>query len=253
LFRNTFFNSTVKRSGLFRDVFIPANPGNAGLSLGCALSPLGAPSVRTSPFLGPSYTAEEIKSVLDNCKLRYEVVHELELVTRAVNVLRGGGLVGWFQGRMEFGPRALGNRSILADPLNPFALMNLNGFLKQRPFWRTYALSAPAAYIAQHFEGPAESPFMECDFRPRDREPVRHLAPSPHASFRIQTLARDAAPALFLQLHDAFAAASRVPLLVNTSFNGFHEPIVCSPRDAVRVFYGSGLDALAIGPFWLAK
>lgn len=253
LFYSSFINTAVKRSALFDDVFVPIHPGNAGLAVGNALYASGGPRTSVSPFLGSSYSSEDVKAALDNCKLTYEWVSEDEAVAAAVKDLRYGRLVAWFDGRMEWGPRALGARSILANPFAPYALENLNRFLKQREPWRGYALSGLPAAVAEHFDGPAASPFMECDYIPRDPRRFEHVLPSPTAGVRVQTVADDLELPRFRALLKAFGDAVGAPILVNTSFNGFREPIVCSPRDAVRVFYGTGLDTLVIGQFIIRK
>jgi carbamoyltransferase len=153
---------------------------------------------------------------------------------------------------MEWGPRALGARCILANPFAPYVLENLNHFLKRRAPWRGYAISGLEHAVGEHFDGPARAPFMESDYRPRDAKRFANVLPSPNAAIRVQTVGREAQPR-FRRLLDAFGAATGLPFLVNTSFNGFHEPIVCSPRDAVRVFYGSGLDLLVLDQFVLRK
>jgi carbamoyltransferase len=228
------------------------NPGNAGLAVGTALHVNGAAPRSVSPFLGPSYQSDEIKATLDNCKLRYDWARDEDAIATAVDAVTRGMLVGWFDGAMEWGPRALGGRCILANPFAPYVLENLNHFLKRREPWRGYALSGLAGAVHEHFDGPTEAPFMECDYQPRDPSRFRHILPSPDAAIRVQTVGADSPPR-FRKLLETFGAASGAPFLVNTSFNGFHEPIVCSPRDAVRVFYGSGLDVLILDGFVIAK
>jgi carbamoyltransferase len=154
---------------------------------------------------------------------------------------------------MEWGPRALGARCILANPTAPYVLENLNRFLKRRDPWRGYALSGLHESLATHFEGPESAPFMECDYRPRDVARFREALPSADAAVRVHSVsAADGLPH-FRRLLEAFGEATGLPFLINTSFNGFHEPIVCSPRDAVRVFYGTGLDVLVVNQFVLRK
>ncbi|MDH4066365.1 MAG: hypothetical protein OEW19_18340 [Acidobacteriota bacterium] len=252
LFYRSKINTMVKQSGLFDDVFIPVDPGNRGLAVGAALRALGRGQSRMSPFAGPSYGPEETKGILDNCKLNYSWVSEEGAVSAAVEALRAGRLVGWFDGPMEWGPRALGARCILANPTAPYVLENLNRFLKQREPWRGYALSGLQESVSAHFDGPAAAPFMECDYRPRQPERWSDALPSPGASVRLQTVGHDGLPQ-FRRLLEVFGESTGLPFLVNTSFNGFHEPIVCSPRDAVRVFYGSGLDLLVINQFLVRK
>src|SRR5262249_54240559 len=156
-----------------------------------------------------------------------------------------GRLVGWYEGAMEWGQRALGARSILANPFAPYVLENLNRFLKHREPWRGYALSALKTSVDTYFEGPAEAPFMECDFRCRDVEKFRPVLPSTKAAIRVHAAAEGSPPG-FRKLLQSFGQLSGIPCVVNTSFNGFHEPIVCSPRDAIRVFYSTGLDLLVL-------
>ena len=251
-FHHSAMNTLAKNSDLFPAVFVPVNPGNAGLAVGTALHVSGAKPRPVSPFLGPAYTPQEIKHTLENCKLCYDWVSETDAIAKAVDALRRGLLVGWFDGAMEWGPRALGARCILANPLAPYVLENLNGFLKHREPWRGYGLSGLQEAVAEHFVGPKEAPFMECDYRPRDPERFRHILPTPAAALRIQTVGADG-PSRFRKLLQAFGEATGVPFLVNTSFNGFQEPIVCSPRDAIRVFYGTGLDMLVLDRFIIAK
>lgn len=255
LFYNTYFNAVVRQGGIFDDVFVPPNPGNAGASAGAALAAAGAgPGRAVSAFLGPGYESGEIKDTLDNCKLVYDYASENDVVESTVDALRRGLLVGWFQGRMEWGHRALGNRSILASPLSPYVLDNLNRFLKRREPQRAYGLSIPETAVPAFLEGPPRSAFMEFDYRILDGERLRHVLPTGVASLRIQTVSgQDEASRRFESLHEAFGAAAGVPALVNTSFNGFSEPIVCSPRDAIRVFFGTGLDVLVLDRFILRK
>jgi carbamoyltransferase len=157
---------------------------------------------------------------------------------------------------MEWGHRALGHRSILANPLSPYVLDNLNVFLKQRPHHRAYGVSVPEAGASRYFDGPSTSRSMEYEYTPTDREQFRHVMPDGTRSLRVQTVPDDpdAGPASrFARLHDVFGRLTGVPVLVNTSFNGFSEPMVCSPRDAIRVFFGTGLDVLALDRFVLHK
>jgi carbamoyltransferase len=252
LFHNTHFNSLVKRGGVFDEVFVPINPDEAGLAIGAALqaSKLGQRPV--TPFLGPSYTPQQTKATLDNCKLTYQWASETDTIAIVAEALLKGRLVAWFDGAMEWGPRALGARSIIASPFAPYVLDNLNQFLKQRESWRGYALSGLDSAIHEHFEGPESAPFMECDYVPKEPERFRHILPRPKAAVRVQTVG-STAPPRFRALLQAFGEAAGIPVVVNTSFNGFQEPIVCGPRDAVRVFFGTGIDTLALGEFVIGK
>jgi predicted NodU family carbamoyl transferase len=143
---------------------------------------------------------------------------------------------------------------VLADPFAPHVLENLNGFLKRRPAFRPYGVSVPADRLADVFEvraGVEASPFMQFEYRPRDIERFRPILPPGVETLRVHTV--DGSEPRTLRLLEQWGARSGMPVLVNTSFNGFHEPLVCSPRDAIRVFYGTGLDVLALENFVLRK
>jgi carbamoyltransferase len=252
LFYNSHINSRVRLGGLFDEVYIPVQPGNAGLALGAALHVAARKPQAVAPFLGPSYGPDEVKATLDNCKLTYRWESEAEVIALATRALAKGHLVAWFEGPMEYGARALGARSILASPFSPYVLDNLNRFLKHREPWRGYALSGLTDSVREHFEGPASAPFMECDYTPKDRDKFRHVLPARDAAVRVHTVGSEGPP-LFRALLRAFGDATGYPILVNTSFNGFLEPIVCNPRDAIRVFYGTGIDMLVFGQFVLTK
>ena len=255
LFYNTYFNTLVRTSGIFTETFVPINPGNAGLGVGAALMVASQQdgvrkSTAASPFLGPKYDSEAIKAALEGCKLSYDFVSETEAQEAAVEALVRGQLVAWFQGRMEWGHRALGHRSILADPRSPYVLDNLNFFLRKRERSRPFGVSVCDDTVRDLFCGPASSSFMEYQYRPRD-DRFRHIMPAGATAIRVQTVAPDMGP--FWTLLKRMEQATGTGVLVNTSFNGFHEPIVCSPHDAIRVFFGTGLDMLVLERFILRK
>ena len=252
LFYHSSINSAVSQAGVFRQVFVPVDPGNSGLAVGAACHGLGARPAQASPFLGPSYSAQEIKDTLHNCKLQYSWEPDGG-ITAAVEALKLGYLVGWFDGAMEWGNRALGARCILANPMAPYVLENLNHFLKRREPWRGYALSGLQERVGDYFAGPEAAPFMEYDYRVRDVARLRNVLPAEDAAIRVHTVSANDGMPRFRRLLEAFADATGLPFVVNTSFNGFHEPIVCNPRDAVRVFYGTGLDVLVCDQFVLRK
>jgi carbamoyltransferase len=254
LFYNTHFTTAASLTGPFARVFVPPHPGNAGAAVGAALTVATAVPPRdmlASPFLGPAYSHQHVKDTLDNCKLSYVLLNEDRLLERVIDALARGWLVGWFEDRMEWGPRALGHRSVLANPGSPHVLDNLNGFLKKRPWYRAYGVSVPLDRMSGLFDGPGASPYMQFEFRPRDPDRFRSLLPRGAASLRVHTVT-EREPRL-LRLLRLWEQHTGSPVLVNTSFNGFHEPLVCTPRDAVRVFYGTGLDVLAIENFLLSK
>jgi carbamoyltransferase len=254
LFFNTHFTTTAAQSGAFRATYIPPHPGRSGAAMGAALVGMG--TARTlpevgSPYLGPGYSDPQVKQALENCKLSYDLQREEQVIGTVLRAVSRGRLVGWYHGRLEWGPRALGHRTVLADPFSPHVLDNLNGYLKQRPAYRTYGVSVPLSRLAELFDGVEPSPFMQYEYRPRDPEKFRSILPQGVKTLRVHTV-DDSSPR-YLRLLERWGEMSGAPVLVNTSFNGFHEPLVCSPRDAVRVFYGTGLDLLALEDFVLRK
>jgi carbamoyltransferase len=253
LFFNTYFTTVAATCGAFESVHVPPHPGRNGTAVGAGL--IAAPGRRlpivASPYLGPAYSDEAIKKTLENCKLLFDLQREDRLMDEVLRSLSRGRLVGWFHGRLEWGPRALGHRSVLADPLATHTLDNLNGFLKRRPAHRTYGVSVPLAQLHDYFDGPPASPFMQFDYRPRDPERFRSILPAGVETLRVHSV--DESEPRFLRLLNLWGDKTGTPVLVNTSFNGFHEPLVCSPRDAIRVFYGTGLDLLALENFIVRK
>lgn len=201
-------------------------------------------------FLGPAYDDDEIEEFLQWSKLPYR--RSADVVQEAADLLAADKIVGWFSGRLEFGPRALGARSMLASPIPDWMQDRLND-IKGREEFRPVAPVVLEEEAGRWFRGAEASPFMlfvydvlpECAGR---IPAVRHV----DGTARIQTINRDQHPAYY-DLLKAFEARTGVPVLVNTSFNTRGEPIVCSPRDAVECFWSSPMDALVIGSFILEK
>jgi carbamoyltransferase len=255
LFFNTYFNTVVRGSGVVKETFVPINPGNAGLAVGATLLVGAADHAlanrAVSPFLGPEYDSEAIKSVLDSCKLSYEFASEGQVLDATVAALTKGHIVAWFQGRMEWGPRALGHRSILADPRSPYVLDNLNCYLKKRERSRGFGVAVSEEEFNDFFCGSSSSAFMEYEYKVRDPGQFRHVIPHGATTIRVQTVKPTLDP--FYLLLNRMKHATGCGIVVNTSFNEFREPIVCNPRDAIRAFYGTGLDMLVMGRFILRK
>jgi carbamoyltransferase len=253
---NCVMNARIRDAGLFKQVWVQPAAGDAGTALGAALwtdwrSRRGARTWSMEhAFLGPEYSAEEIQAFLDRGKMRYRrLQHVAEETARLLSQEK---IIGWFQGRMEFGPRALGARSILASPLSPQMQQRLNE-IKDREDFRPVAPVVLEEEAARWFVGGNVSPFMlfvhEVAPDKAARIPaVRHV----DGTARIQTINRRQ-NALYYDLIKAFQQSTGVPVLVNTSFNTRSEPVVCTPRDAVECFWTSPIDALAIGPFLLEK
>lgn len=254
---NCVLNARMRNDGPFRRVWVQPAAGDAGTALGAALwldthlrEDGGRRYRMDHAYLGPSYSDEEIENFLRWSKLPYRRV---ENIPQAVaDLLARDKVIGWFQHRMEFGPRALGARSILASPLHASMQARLNE-IKDREDFRPVAPVVLEEEASQWFAGAAVSPFMlfVYDVLPEKAAlipAVRHV----DGTARIQTINREQHP-LYYDLLSAFAARTGVPVLVNTSFNTRGEPIVCSPRDAIECFWTSPLDALAIGSFLLEK
>jgi carbamoyltransferase len=257
---NALLVSALERSSSFENVFVQPASGNAGAAMGAALDAWhGAYGqerrVRLdSMFLGPSYTAGEIKQVLENCKLRFHYLLTTdEVIDTALSALNDGRIVAWMHGRMEFGPRALGNRSILASPLNPYSTENLNQYIKHREAFRKFAASVPAELMPEYFEAGPNARYLSTvgRVRPAHRERFAHALVAGDL-IRVHAVAERDNPTYWKLLHAA-GKATGLPVLYNTSFNLFGEPLVCTPRDAVRSFYSSGIDAMLVGHFFLQK
>jgi len=262
---NCVMNSRIARESPFEHVWVQPAAGDAGTSLGAALDvwaeqeSLGAcdgsrsASSRwqmESAYLGPSFADDQIRAALDHARLAY--TRPADLTAAVAEQLAQGKVVGWFQGRMEFGPRALGARSILASPTDPAMMQRLNE-LKDREDFRPVAPVVLAEEAGRFFAGCDESPFMlfVYDVRPEvaDLVPaIRHV----DGTARAQTVRREQSP-LFHRLLEQFRERSGVPVLVNTSFNTRGKPIVCTPQDALECFYTSPIDVLAVGSYHLTK
>jgi len=253
VFQNSVLNGKILRSGLFDSVHIPPVPGDHGGALGGALhvyySVTGAPrrDTRFSAFAGPEYTDAEIEAVLaQQDGIGYSRPSDVTSV--AAQRLAAGEILGWFQGRMEYGPRALGHRSILASPSSKEMRDVVNDRIKHRERFRPFAGAVPLEHAREFFELESPSPYMQFVVRVRESALERIPAVVHFGTCRAQTV-DEAADPLFHRLLLEFGKRTGCPVLLNTSFNDADEPIVCSPSDAVRSFLSTRLDALVIGGF----
>ena len=254
---NCVLNAAIRDRGPFRRIWVQPAAGDAGTALGAALwvdareRPDAKRHFRMDhAYWGPAYDDEEIERFLQRSKLSYRRMKDIPGETAAL--LAQDKVIGWYQGRMEFGPRALGGRSILASPINPEMQARLNE-IKDREDFRPVAPVVPEEEAAEWFENAGASPFMLFVHQVRpdksDRIPaVRHV----DGTARIQTVTRDQHREYY-DLLQAFKKLTGVPVLVNTSFNTRGEPIVCTPRDAIECFWTSPFDALVINSFLLEK
>lgn len=259
LFLNVLLVRALELRGGFDHVYVQPVSGNSGTALGAAYLALKkatghstrAPLATLS--LGMHADSQEIKAVLDNCKITYRYLSgEDELVSEASQLLHRDKIVAWCQGSSEFGHRALGNRSLLASPFSEYMVENVNQYIKHREEFHPFALSVPAERAADFFEA---SP--NCRFMASLATLTKPVAGLERFAFhgnaiRVHTVERTANP-LFWKLLHKFGESAPAPILVNTSFNLFGEPLVTDPRGAVRSFYCAGIDALALGPFLLVK
>jgi carbamoyltransferase len=256
---NCVANSRIRREGPFKDMFVQPAAGDAGCSIGAAAlvhHRLSGSFVRrrlSDARLGPSYDVGQLKRCLSEAGAAYSDFsgREHELVAATAGLLAGGKVVGWFQGRMEFGPRALGARSILADPRNGSMRDHINSLVKDREAFRPFAPAVVAERCHEFFDFAGPSPFMLDTAQVRD---AANLPAITHVdgSARLQTVAKEVDPR-FHELLSEFGRITGYPILLNTSFNLRGEPIVCDPGDALLCFVRSHLDALVMGDLVLLR
>jgi carbamoyltransferase len=281
---NCVANGRLLREGPYEQIWIQPAAGDAGGALGAALTayhlykkmprlPLNALDAMQGCYLGPGFAQPDIERRLAAVGARFETMAEPELLKATTSALIEEKAVGWFQGRMEFGPRALGGRSILGDPRSPSMQKTLNLRVKYRESFRPFAPSVLREDVADWFDLSEDSPYMllVAYVAPERRRVingneaalfgidklnvVRSEIPAvTHVDYsaRIQTVHSDTNP-LFHKLLCRFKALTGCPILVNTSFNVRGEPIVCTPEDAFRCFMGNELDMLVVGNCVLQK
>jgi carbamoyltransferase len=254
---NSKANGKILASGLVDKIFVQPAASDDGVCLGAALAPMqddgGKFPTRKMrhAYLGTESSDAEIAKALETYKIRSTRV--ADPAATAAEMLANGKILGWFQGRMEFGPRALGSRSILADPRDPEMNAKVNNAVKFREWWRPFAPSMLSEVASEYLESATDSPFMvlTAQVRPEKRSVIPSVT-HVDGSARPQTVERDIS-SLYWRLINEFGQRTGVPVVMNTSFNLRGEPIVCSPTDAIRTFFSSGMDALVIGNFVVEK
>jgi carbamoyltransferase len=281
---NCVANGKVLRDGKFENIWVQPAAGDSGGALGAALTiyhlyadrpraVANTPDGMVGSYLGPEFDDGETQTRLEAAGARYATLPRDRLIDRTAQALADGKAVGWFQGRMEFGPRALGNRSILADPRDPHMQKKLNLKVKYRESFRPFAPSVLREYVSDWFDIDVDSPYMlmvapVCERHLREMTseeqqlfgidklnvPRSSIPAVTHVDYsaRVQTVHRETNP-LYHDLISRFHALTGCPVLVNTSFNVRGEPIVCTPEDAFRCFMGSEIDVLAAGNCYLVK
>jgi carbamoyltransferase len=255
---NSVANGKLFARTPFRHTWIQPAAGDEGLAIGAALhtyhSVLQQPREHAmqNSYLGPEFSDSRIESSLQSAGVKYQKLDRGLLLDSVAARIADGGVIGWFQGRMEWGPRALGNRSIVAHPGRPDMKDILNARIKRREWFRPFAPSILEERQAEFFEHDHPSPFMlhVYKIRPDKREQlcaVNHV----DNTGRLQSVARDENP-LYYDLIRAFERYTGIPVVLNTSFNE-NEPIVCKPEEAIDCFHRTRMDAIAIGPFLALK
>jgi len=281
---NCVGNGRILREGPFTDIWIQPASGDAGGALGAALlawhACLGNPrsadeihDTQRSSFLGPSYTDEEIETFLKNENLPYKKLSFPDIPETISNLIIQEKVIGWFEGRLEFGPRALGARSIIGDARDPAMQSRMNLMIKYRESFRPFAPAVLREKVSEWFSLEGESPYMllvapvkkdkwvaasepQGQLRGFDKLKVKRseIPAVTHVdgSARVQTIKREDHP-VFYDMIDSFYKKTGCPVIINTSFNVRGEPLVCSPRDALRCFMRTEMDYLMIGCFLLDK
>ncbi len=281
---NCVANGKILREGIFDDIWIQPAAGDAGGALGAALFAWhqyfgnkreadGKNDFQKGSYLGPEFTEDEIKKFLDENEIEYKKLSEEQLTDVTADLIAGENVIGWFQGRMEFGPRALGNRSILGDARSPKMQSKMNLKIKFRESFRPFAPSVLEEKVSDYFELDRPSPYMllvaeikrERQIKMNEQSqklfgieklnvPRSDIPAVTHVDYtaRIQTVNKEANP-LYHKLLSTFEKKHGSAVLVNTSFNVRGEPIVCTPEDAYKCFMRTEMDYLVLGPFLLDK
>jgi carbamoyltransferase len=256
---NCVANGRIRRAGPFKSLFIQPAAGDSGAALGAAavahvrMTGAALCERQTHAYLGPDFSSEAIFETLNETPVGFADYRgrERELIAATARSIVSGLTVGWYQGRMEFGPRALGARSILADPRHPGMRDRINQQIKQREMFRPFAPAVLESKVSEYFDMDYASPFMLEVGNVTSSIPlpaVTHV----DGSARVQTVAADVAPR-FAALLAELKRLSGCAVVLNTSFNMNDEPIVCTPLDALRCFAGSGLGLLVLGDFIIER
>jgi carbamoyltransferase len=260
---NCVGNGRILRESPFKEIWIQPASGDAGGALGAALlvwhkylnntrAVDGRNDRQKNSLLGPSYSDAYIENFLKKGSIPYKELAYLELPEIAAGLIDQGQVIGWFQGRLEFGPRALGARSIIGDARNPRMQSRMNLKIKYRESFRPFAPAVLEEKATEWFELGQESPYMLLTAPVKEDKRMIPAVTHVDYSARVQTVKRDSQP-LFYDLINAFYKKTGCPVIINTSFNVRGEPLVCSPEDAFRCFMRTGMDYLVLGKFLLDK
>ena len=261
---NGVANYLILKKGPFEKIHIPPSPGDAGSAVGCAqylyfihhknqrvMDSNHSKRIQENVYVGPSYTDQQIQQFLDSKNIQYQKMQREELLQKTAKLISEGKVVGWYHGRMEWGPRALGNRSILADPRRPEMKDILNEKIKHRESFRPFAPSILEEHTSEYFDIDIPSPYMlmVAPVKQPDKIPaVTHV----DGTGRLQTVSRDTNP-LYYDLINEFYKITGIPVLVNTSMNVKGEPIVNTPENAYNMLLKTDMDLLVMGSFMVTR
>ena len=256
---NGVANYRLLQEGPFENIFIPPSPGDAGSAVGCAqyayyvhhknisknTKQNSSQKIRENVYTGPEYTDEEIKEFLDSKDINYETFDRESLLQNTAKLITEGNIVGWYQGKMEWGPRALGNRSILADPRNKKMKEILNEKIKHRESFRPFAPSIMEEHISDYFEMDIPSPYMLMVAKIKQPEKIPAVT-HVDGTGRLQSVSKDSNP-LYYDLINEFYKITNVPVIINTSMNVMGEPIVNTPEQAYNMILKTDMDCIVLG------
>jgi len=261
---NGVANYRILKESQFDNVHIPPSPGDAGSAVGCAqylyhihhknkriIEQDQSKTIQENVYVGPSYTNEEIQKFLDSENIIYEKLDNQQLLSKTANLISDGNIVGWYQGKMEWGPRALGCRSILADPRKAEMKDILNEKIKHRESFRPFAPSILEEHVSEYFDIDRSSPYMlmVTHVKKPDQIPaVTHV----DGTGRLQTVHRNANP-IYYDLINEFYKITGVPVVINTSMNVMGEPIVNTPKQAYQMIIKTDMDYLVMGNYLVKK
>ena len=260
---NGVANYRILKEGPFENLHIPPSPGDAGSAVGCAqylyhchaknkrVVEESTERITDNIYVGPEYSNDEIKSFLDKNKISYDFLEREQLLKNSAKLIAEGNIVGWYQGKMEWGPRALGNRSILADPRDEKMKDILNEKIKHRESFRPFAPSILEDYISEYFDMDRPSPYMlfVAKVKKPDKIPaVTHI----DGTGRLQSVSKEVNP-LYYDLINEFYKLTDIPVIINTSMNVMGEPIVNTPEHAYNMILKTDMDYLVMGNYLVRK
>ena len=260
---NGVANHRILKDGPFENLHIPPSPGDGGSAIGCAQYlyyshkknkrkiEQNVESIKNNVFVGPSYSNDKIKSFLDINKIHYKFLEKNPLLETTAKLISEGNVVGWYQGKMEWGPRALGNRSILADPRNAKMKDILNEKIKHRESFRPFAPSILEEYTSEYFDINIPSPYMLMVVNVKQPEKIPAVT-HVDGTGRLQTVSKES-NCLYYDLINEFYKITGVPVLINTSMNVMGEPIVNTPEQAFQMILKTDMDCIVLGNYLVMK